>query len=141
MALSNKKRHVAVFFNSDGEEVGKKSFDARKKHFNYNHGKYLIYPKECSRFKVDGFWKDTYYYHYPLGVPHPFKFYVNSEKDNIPKLYVSSQDLRTIIESEKMKEVNDFDKNNPLENLSTKQIVIGVLVIIGLGYTFMNGGI
>lgn len=141
MSLINYSRHIAFFYDSNGDYVGSKvmqrSFTSaiglKSQVFKYKDGVYNIDP-QISRGRLSGLFADTFFYHYFLNNPDPISF-----KHNNLSFKFDAERYKLRLESKLIKDLNNAYKEG-LGSLFNMKWIIILLVLGSVAYYFFSGG-
>lgn len=126
-------KYRAIIYNSVGEHIDTVKLDRFAKNFNYKDGLYNINFDHNSGIKIKTFWKRYKYFSYQLGNPDPINY------NNVNNISMTSEKYNIIFKTEIAKKLNDINENKLLALLTPRNLVIGLIVIVAIGY-FASGG-
>lgn len=144
MSMINCSRHIAVFRDSTGHQVGTKIFDISwfsssiglsKKYFFYKDKAYNIKPSLSSRIDTTLFRKllfDDYFYIYDINNPDPIEF-LNGGFCPI----MNPEDYKQRLESNLVDALNRAGRGKFQINWKW---IIALIVIALIAYYFISGG-
>lgn len=128
-------KHVAVFFDDDGQFVGLKKLKYSETTFVFKDRTFNFLPFECSRFKTPKLISSTKYYQYNFNDPMPLII----KKQAIP--LVNSQAYKNIIDTDIIKKINDLAKPNWLSMLFQPKVMVVVILIAVAIWYFSKGSV
>lgn len=143
MSMLGFSRHIAVFFDLNGDYIGKqiisrsfsKAIGMKKKTFEFNKGTYHIKPEKASRidltFKTNIAFDNLLYCYYE-GNPDPVSF----KNMNLSPI-MDAREYRKRLTSKLVEDLNNAGRGTM--DIPWKWILIGI-VGIAVAYYFMNGG-
>lgn len=126
--------HKAVFYDDNGEQIGKKRFNPNRDNFNYNGKSFIIDLKNTSYTYRWGFIWNKREFHYYINSPNGYKF--GEDKAHIK---FNSEDFNTQLESKIARDLNKVGERKITDLLTTRNIII-IGVIIAVGYYLLRGG-
>lgn len=121
----SKIKYFGMFWDENGEYLGKQPFKRHQKEFKFKNGTYLVKLKEGSYFERKGIFINKRYYLYNIKQSHPIK--MNNKSNH----YIDPEDFSTLLETNQLKKLNDVNKKGLQDLLTPKNIIIAIVVIAG----------
>lgn len=136
---SRKKKHYAVFFDENGDQLDTKRIPFDKNNFKYDKKRYFCDSKRYTHLTIRKGTMKYIYWFYDIRYSEPMNF----SKDHIAvtpdgQPYIAEQ-IQTLLDSKILSEVNR--KTSGIMDIfdDPKKIIIAI-IIIGIGvYMFLNG--
>lgn len=139
MSFFNFSRHIAIFLDDNGDQVGKKIFKRSwsdsigidKKTFSFNGGSYNIDPLKACRLKLSfktAIFFDNYIYIYKINNPDPISF----KGGFAPVMDPLAYEIR--LKTNLIDALNRAGRGKL--NINWKYIIIGIVVLIVLYLAF-----
>ena len=137
-------RHYAVFVDENGKQREILPVNNKNNKFKENEQLYLKDKNKYSNLTITDtvyyfFKRENTYFFYQYNYSEPINFTkdkLTKANDNQPYI---AEDINTILETNVLKSLNT-PKSDFFANLSTKQIMIGVGIVIAFIYIMMTGG-
>ena len=131
--ILDKKKYRAIIFNNNGEQIATLPIKRDAKTFTWNKKTYITDFENNTYFKRNNFFKTFKYFFYNINEPKP----INLNGLGNPKF--DTELFNTLLETKVVNDLNSANRKGLSELLTPKNVIIGIILLV-IGYYFLNGG-
>lgn len=132
--VSDWVKHFAIFFDKNGDYVGKKKLKYSEKTFTYKGSQYIFEPRKSSFLHLGFIFNEKKYHIYTLNNPLPQKL-----KETLAPV-IGAKELKDVLDSDLVQKLNEMGNRSLWKKLFTIRGLIILLIIGALIYYYASGG-